>query len=50
MRRDLYPWRERLADRFAWWLEKALTCWMGAHHAKMDSWPFCYRCGKRVGR
>lgn len=36
-------------DRLSWWWEKMLTCRMGRHHAKMDSWPFCYRCGKQVG-
>ncbi len=36
-------------DRLAWWWEKRLTCGLGRHHSKMDSWPHCYRCGKQIG-
>ncbi len=40
---------ENARDRLAWWLERRLTCGLGRHHSKMDSWPHCYRCGKQVG-
>ncbi len=40
---------ENARDRLAWWWEKQSTCRIGRHHAKMDSWPHCYRCGKQLG-